>query len=186
MKIIDITRELFSCEVFPGDMRPVFERVRQMPGDPYNLTNISFCAHNGTHIDAPRHFIADGAAIDELSLEVFYGRCAIVELRGRIDGSAVAPFLGNERLLLKGNGEMTAEAAEAVTSSAVRLLGVENQSVGTDKVHVILLGGGVALLEGLNLEGVEPGEYILAAFPLKLAGCEGAPVRAVLLGNAER
>ena len=183
MKIIDITRELFSCKVFPGDMRPSFKRVRQMPGDPYNLTNISLCAHNGTHIDAPRHFIPDGASIDELCLDLFYGRCAVVEPHGRIDENAVAPFLENERLLIKGNCEVTEEAAKAVASSAVRLLGVENQSAGTDETHIILLGGGVALLEGLNLEDVDPGEYILSAFPLKLAGCEGAPVRAVLLGK---
>ena len=181
MKIIDITRELFSCKVFPGDIHPAFERVRQLPGDSCNLTNISLCAHNGTHIDAPLHFVADGAAIDELSLDVFYGRCVVVELRGFVDAGAVAPFLENERLLLKGSGEITAEAAKTITSSAIRLLGVENQSAGSDETHAVLLGGGIALLEGLYLEGVEPGEYVLAAFPLKLAGCEGAPVRAVLL-----
>ena len=183
MKIIDITRELFSCEVFPGDMRPSFERIRQMPDDPYNLTNISLCTHNGTHIDAPRHFIPDGASTGELSLDMFYGRCAVIEPHGRVDENAVAPFLENERLLIKGNCEVTTDAANVIVSSTVRLLGVENQSVGTDETHIILLGGGVVLLEGLYLEDVEPGEYILSAFPLKLAGCEGAPVRAVLLGK---
>jgi peptide deformylase len=79
MKIIDITQELFSCHVFPGDTPPTFERVRNIENDSYNLTNISLCVHNGTHIDAPNHFIAGGKAVHELDLERFYGKCTVIE-----------------------------------------------------------------------------------------------------------
>jgi arylformamidase len=185
MEIIDITQELFSCAVYPGDSSPRFERVREMPGDMYNLTEIAMCVHNGTHMDAPRHFIADGAAIDELDLDTFFGDCVVAELSGAVTENALSPFLQSERLLVKGNAVITAEAAKTIANSGIRLLGVESQSVGPIdaplEAHTILLSNGVILLEGLDLRAAAPGSYTLAAFPLKLAGCEGAPVRAVLL-----
>ncbi|MDR0818098.1 MAG: cyclase family protein [Oscillospiraceae bacterium] len=185
MRIIDITQELFSCVVYPGDPAPVFERVKRIPEDMCNLTNISLCVHNGTHADAPRHFIGDGKAIDEVELSAFYGDCTVAELSGELTAADVAPYLGAERLLLKGTLTITPEAAKAIANSGVRLIGVESQSVGTEDapapVPLILLGAGVIALEGLVLSEVEPGEYTLCAFPLKLSGSDGSPVRAVLI-----
>jgi len=175
MKIIDITQELFSCGVYPGDRRPGFERVRQIPSDSYQLTDISLCVHNGTHIDAPLHFIEGGQAVDELDLGIFYGDCLVAE----------NICLEETRLLLKGDVEITADIARTIAGSSIRLLGVESQSAGSidapEEVHRILLGAGVVLLEGLDLSQAPPGRYTLVAFPLKLGGCEGAPVRAVLI-----
>ena len=181
MRIIDITQELFSCRVYPGDLAPSFERVREMPRDVCQVTNLSLCAHNGTHMDAPLHFIENGQAVDETPLDVFYGPCRVL-----VDfDEALAACKSEERLLLKGPAEITEERAKQIADTGLRLLGVESQSVAppgeTARVHQILLGAGMILLEGLVLSDVLPGSYTLAAFPLKLAGCEGSPVRAVLI-----
>ena len=187
MKIIDITQELFSCRVFPGDNPPTYEHVKTVEHDTYNLTNISMCVHNGTHIDAPKHFIADGKAVHELDLSAFYGECTVVEMAGVIGENEIAGLLKNcrERLLIKGNCELSDSGATAIANSHIKLIGVENQSVGNAeqpvRVHVILLEKEIIPLEGLDLSGVALGEYILSAFPLNLKGSDGAPVRAVLI-----
>jgi len=187
MKVIDITQELFSCNVYPGDISPTFERVKTIERDKYNLTNIMFCVHNGTHIDAPKHFIADGKAIHELDLSVFYGKCTVVECAGVVGESEIAVALKNshERLLLKGDCELSDSGAHALAKSHVRLIGVESQSVGNSdnpiSVHVILLEKDIIPLEGLRLSDVDAGEYLLSAFPINLEGSDGSPVRAVLL-----
>jgi arylformamidase len=185
MKIIDITQEVFTARIYPGDTPPSRKRARQMPDDEYNLTDIAMCVHNGTHVDAPLHFIENGAAIDALPLDIFFGPCAVAQFSGSVSARDVASFSGYERLLIKGDAEITLEAAQAIAASGIKLLGVENQSVGPAntpmETHLILLGKSVALLEGLDLQNTEPGEYILSALPLKLGGCEGAPARAVLI-----
>jgi arylformamidase len=156
-----------------------------MPDDPYNLTEMSLCVHNGTHVDAPRHFIADGPGVGDLPLDVFFGECTAAAWNGDI-----SPILAccSERLLLMGSADITPESALAIARSHVRLVGVESQSAGPsdapEAVHKILLGSGVVLLEGLVFSQVEPGSYILSAFPLNLgAECDGSPVRAVLIST---
>lgn len=183
MTLIDITQPLFECRVYPGDTAPGYTRVRHMPADAYNLTDISLCVHNGTHIDAPRHFIEDGAGVGTLPLELFYGPCTVADLDGGIE-----PVLAGceERLLLRGDAVITKKAAEAVVKAGIKLLGVESQSVGPAatpmEIHRILLGAGVVLLEGLVLTQVPTGRYTLSAFPLNLGpDCDGSPVRAVLI-----
>ena len=85
MKIYDISQEVFSCNVFPGDPTPKNETLCSMDsGDAYNLTAFSMCAHNGTHIDAPRHFIDRGAAVDDLPLECFVGDCYLARCEGDV------------------------------------------------------------------------------------------------------
>ncbi len=186
MRMIDISQELFSCHVYPGDTPPAFELVKTVERDKYNLTNISMCVHNGTHIDAPCHFIAGGKAVDELDLSMFYGKCTVAKFSGVI-GEEIGPVLEtcHERLLLKGDCEISGTAAELIANSHVRLIGVESQSVGKAdapmSVHLVLLGKGIIPLEGLNLSAVEPGNYTLSAFPLKMKGADGSPVRAVLI-----
>jgi len=191
MRAIDITQELFSCNVYPGDMPPTFERVKTIDPDEYNLTNIALCVHNGTHIDAPKHFIADGKAIHELDISIFFGKCTVAEFDGAVGENEIANVLGNchERLLLKGNCELSESGAYALTKSHVKLIGIESQSVGNAdhplSVHVILLEKEIIPLEGLVLSAVEPGEYFLSAFPINLEGSDGAPVRAVLFATAD-
>lgn len=179
MTIIDITQELFSCRVYPGDLGPSFSRVKEIAKDGYQLTNLALGAHNGTHMDAPLHFVAGGRAIDEIPLDIFYGPCLVLKNPDHLTQVSA------ERLILKGDVKITPTLAQIITQQKIRLLGVEAQSVSapeyTSEVHKILLGAGIILLEGLDLSQAPPGEYTLAAFPLKLAGCEGAPVRAVLV-----
>jgi arylformamidase len=188
LKIIDITQELFSCRVYPGDISPMYERVKTIGPDSYcNATNISLSVHSGTHIDAPKHFIADGKAVHELALSVFYGKCTVVEFEGVIGENEMAEILENceERLLFKGDNELSEIAADMIAKSHVKLIGAESQSVGNFdnplRVHTILLEKEIILLEGLNLSDVNPGEYILSAFPLDMRDCDGSPVRAVLV-----
>ena len=191
--LIDISQEVFTCRVYPGDAAPEKKTVCSMDwGDLYNLTEFSMCAHNGTHTDAPAHFIAEGRTVEQMDLAVFVGPCYAARCRGplrRADAEAVmdkaAACGADQRILVAGDAVVTEEAAEVFARRGVRLLGVESQSVGPMdapmQVHLLLLGQNVALLEGLVLEGVAEGRYFLSAAPLKLGGCEGAPCRAYLM-----
>ncbi|MDR0958564.1 MAG: cyclase family protein [Clostridiales bacterium] len=178
MKIIDISQPLFGSKVYPGDTAPSFKRVKNVATDKYNLTDISLCVHNGTHIDAPLHFIENGNGVGEISLDVFYGKCVVKKWDGEIPTDC-------ERLLIKGDYVVTESDAELIAKSSVRLVGVESQSIGNPEkpmpVHLILLNAGIILLEGLVLDRVECGKYTLSAFPLNLGNCDGSPVRAVLV-----
>ena len=188
MKIIDITQEMFTSRVFPGDKSPEFKRVMDMEkGDIINLTQMQLCVHNGTHLDAPRHFYKDGKTIDEISLERCIGDCTVVELNGEITSEIIEPVLkyAKKRLLIKGEILITLEAAQMLNKYGILLIGVEGLTVGSvnapKAVHLELLGQEVAILEGLVLKDILPGEYFLSALPLKLGGSDGAPCRAVLI-----
>ena len=190
--IIDITQELFSCKVFPGDPAPQRQTLADMEqGDLYNLTAFSMCAHNGTHIDAPRHFMKDGKTVDELGLEPFVGDCFVARHTGPVTKEDAKNILsraaGTPRILIGGNATVTAEAASAFSDAGLLLIGNESQTVGPEdgpmQVHLILLGAGIVLLEGVVLTDVPEGKYFLSAAPLNLAGCEGAPCRAFLMAQ---
>lgn len=190
MKFYDITRELFSSKVYPGDPIPEYERILEMKkGDVCNLTYLKMCAHNGTHMDAPRHFLDEGRSIEELPLSQVMGKCAVLEYDGKLDGDTAAQMIDGKgkKLLFKGKTVFTEDAAEAFVQAGVELVGVESQTVGPEDapaaVHQILLGAGMAVLEGVYLEEIQAGTYFLCAQPLKLAGCDGAPCRAVLIEN---
>lgn len=188
MKIYDITQELFTSKVYPGDKAPEFTRIKNMKnGDIINLTEMAMCVHNGTHMDAPRHFYKDGKSIDQISLEKCVGECTVVEMNGDITKENIEPILKSckKRLLIKGNITITLEAAKAMNEYNIALIGVEGQTVGPEEgpmpVHLELLGKETAILEGVDLSKVSAGEYFLSALPLKLAESDGAPCRAVLI-----
>lgn len=195
MKIHDISQEVFSCAVYPGDPAPVKQTLCSMEsGELYNLTAFSMCAHNGTHVDAPRHFIADGKSVEELALEATVGLAYIAECAGELTASDAEKILqraqstkngAQERILIKGDAVVTAAAAEAFAAAKTRLLGVERQTVGPEQapmaVHKILLGAGAVLLEGIRLNAVGEGACFLSAAPLSLAGADGAPTRAYVI-----
>ena len=195
MKIYDISQEVFSCKVYPGDPCPTRRVVSAMTdGALYNLSAFSMCAHNGTHIDAPAHFIADGKTVEALSLEHFVGKATVITCEGDLDAAAARDLLyaaenrdaeAARRLLIKGNPVITEEAARVFADARILTLGVESQSVGPENApmaaHLALLGAEVVLLEGLRLASVCDGIYLLSAAPLNLGGAEGAPCRAVLI-----
>ena len=195
--IYDITQELFSCHVYPGDPAPVCETLSDMAkGDLYNLTAFSMCAHNGTHLDAPAHFIKDGKTISDLDPAAFLGDCTVLRHEGEVTADDArrmlerARLLGAaERLLVAGRATVTAEAAEVFAEAGIRLFGNESQTVGPEDapmaVHLILLGADVVLLEGVVLTHVPEGRYFLSAAPLHLGGREGAPCRAMLMDGRD-
>lgn len=190
MAILDISRELFSSPVYPGDPAPSFEQVRRIEeGDNCNLSAFYSGSHSATHLDAPLHFVAGGETIDRFPLDRFYGPCTVVEAEGILSAKDVARLLphAREKLLFKGNGKafLSAEAGRALAEAGVTLVGTDAQSVapyGDETApHRALLRSGILLLEGLDLSRVEPGEYTLAAFPLFVRGLEAALTRAVLI-----
>ena len=195
MKIYDISQEVFSCAVFPGDPAPQQEILNDMnKGDLYNLTAIHMCAQNVTHVDAPYHFINDGKTMEKVSLEKFVGPCYVAEHEGVVTAEDVQEILQKatdtnadaaKRILIKGNVEVSLEAAEVFAKEKIFLVGNESQTVGPENapmaVHKVLLGADVVLLEGIRLSEVPEGVYLLNAAPLNLAGADGAPCRAILL-----
>lgn len=199
MKIYDITQELFSCRVFPGDPAPEKKVLASIEdGSPYNLTAFSMCAHNGTHVDAPLHFIQDGKAVDAVCLHTFVGMACVAEHQGIVTGGDAAAILEKakkqnpeaaRRILIKGAAVVSLEAAKVFAASNILLYGNESQTVGPEDapmaVHLVLLGADVCLLEGIRLSAVPEGVYFLNAAPLNLAGAEGSPCRAVLIAGTD-
>lgn len=195
MKIYDISQELFSCVVWPGDPAPAKEILNSMDnGDLYNLTAISMCAHNGTHVDAPFHFLNDGKKIDEIPLEKFIGYAFVADNEGLVTADKAREILDKakkinsesaKKILIKGKSIVSLEAAYVFAEAGVDLIGNESQTVGPEDapmaVHKVLLAAEAVLLEGVRLSHVPEGVYLLNAAPLNLAGAEGAPCRAVLM-----
>ena len=195
MKIYDISQEVFGCQVYPGDPAPEKQVLCSMDkGDAYNLTAFSMCAHNGTHIDAPFHFLKDGKTVDAVGLEVFGGMAYVAEHQGTVSNEDASGIIKKarrqnpeaaKRILIKGLAEVSAEAAKVFAAEGILLLGNESQTVGPEdapmEVHQILLGADVALLEGICLSEISEGVYLLNAAPLNLSGTDGAPCRAVLI-----
>ena len=191
--LIDISQEVFSCKVFPGDPNPERSTLQSVEnGDVCNLSAFSMCAHNGTHVDAPFHFLKDGKAIDQMGLTPFVGECFTACHTGDVTAADAARMLekaraagADRRILIAGKATVTAGAARVFADAGILLLGNESQTVGPEhapmEVHLILLGAQIVLLEGIVLSGVEEGRYFLSAAPLNLGGCDGAPCRAYLI-----
>ncbi len=191
--IHDITQPIFSCAVYPGDPAPRREQLCSMDkGDVINLTAFSMCSHNGTHVDAPAHFIKDGKTVDQLDPATFVGECYVARHEGDVTAEDACHILDTaaalgaaERILIAGKAVVTESAARVFADAGIKLLGNESQTVGPEdapmQVHLILLGAEVVLLEGVVLSHVPEGKYFLSAAPLNLDGCEGAPCRAVLI-----
>ena len=197
--IYDISQEVFGCEIYPGDPGPEKQLFSSMEkGDLYNLTVFSMCAHNGTHVDAPFHFFREGKTVDAVSLEHFVGMAYVAEHCGTVSGEDAAEILEKakkrdpeaaKRILIKGPAVVSSEAAKVFAAEGIWLLGNESQTVGPEdapmEVHLILLGAGTVLLEGIRLAAVKEGTYFLSAAPLNLSGADGSPCRALLITAGE-
>lgn len=191
--VIDISQEVFSCNVFPGDPVPKAERMSSITdGAVCNLTAFSMCAHNGTHVDAPYHFLNEGKTIEEMPIDAFVGECYVACHEGDVSAEDAHTILEKakscgcgERILIAGKATVTAEAAKVFAKEKIKLIGNESQTVGPEdgpmEVHKILLSEEIVLLEGIVLRNVEEGKYFLSAAPLNLAGSDGAPCRALLI-----
>lgn len=194
MKIYDISQEVFSCAVYPGDPSPEKQTLYTTgAGDLYNLTSFAMCAHNGTHVDAPFHFLHNGKTVDQMDLNIFVGECYVARHQGDVTAADAGEILkkadGAARILIAGKATVTAEAAEMFAAGGIRLLGNEGQTVGPEdapmQVHLILLRREIALLEGIVLNEVPEGRYFLSAAPLNLGGADGAPCRAYLIDRED-
>ena len=195
MRIIDISQEVLSCTVYPGDPAPQAEKIVSMEnGEVYNLSAFSMCAHNGTHVDAPFHFLNSGKTIEQISLDSFVGMCFVAEHTGPVSAEDARAIMmrakkagAEDRILIAGDVTVTAEAAKVFADAGIKLIGNEGQTIGPEdapmEVHKILLEKEVVLLEGIVLNGVREGRYFLNAAPLNLKGFDGAPCRAYLIEN---
>ena len=169
-------------------------------GDVANVSRLQLGAHTGTHVDAPRHFIPDAPGADQLALELFVGPCVVADATaadGQIDAELIDSLdldPRTERVLLKTPNSQLWErdsfsadfvrldgsGADALVRRGVGLVGIDYLSIGDPVEQRTLLGLGVGVIEGLDLRSVDPGGYFLVCLPLKIAGCDGAPARAVL------
>ncbi|MHC5654733.1 arylformamidase [Stappia sp. ICDLI1TA098] len=203
-RLIDITPPLRpGAAVFPGDAPyKVTSTFAISPGCPVNVTEVSLSTHCGAHADAPLHYAADGASIDELSLDDYIGPARLIDARGEgplCRPEALLPALEGApaRILLRladgldpdrwphGFRALAPETVEMLAERGVRLVGVDVPSVDPETSkdlpsHMAFLRNDMRILENLALEGVEFGDYELIAPPLKLEGLDAAPVRAVL------
>jgi arylformamidase len=187
--------------IYPGDPGVDIELAHAIDrGDPANVSRLELGTHTGTHVDAPCHFLPDGPGADELALEIFVGRCVVADATGAqgpldaalIDGLDLEP--GTERVLVKTPNSRLWErdafasnfvrldvgGADALVRRGARLVGIDYLSIGDPDAHRTLLERGIGVIEGLDLRRVDPGSYFLACLPLKIAGSDGAPARAVL------
>jgi arylformamidase len=203
---MDVSVPLRSGMVhWPGDPAVSIELVAAMArGDDADVTAIDMGAHTGTHMDAPSHFVAGGASLDDLDPDVVIGPARVIAIAD--PGAVTATELERhdiqprERLLIRtSNSErcwstdefvedfvyVSEDAAALLAAREVRLVGIDYLSVGGFHVdgaaiHRRLLGAGVWIIEGLDLRGVTPGRYELICLPLRLAGAEGGPARVML------
>lgn len=197
MNLYDITQELFAASVFPGDPGPQKETLFNIDsGDLCNLTILSMSSHAGTHMDAPRHFYATGKDICQIPLSKCIGECKVILAptqsgKWMLTAGDVKKLLadGTKKLLIKGEIEITEEAAKEMVNCGLELIGVEGQTVGPEnapaRVHYILLKADIVILEGLQMSGISVGHYMLAAQPLKMEGLDGSPVRAILMEQTD-
>lgn len=205
MKIYDVTLPVSSAmPVWPGDLPVMLQRVASMErGDRANVTRLACSVHAGTHLDAPLHFIAGGTDVASLLLDALVGPATVIALP---DAEAITAKMLEQlnlppqasRLLFKTrNSErprdrfwedfvaLTLDAGEWVIQHGIRLVGLDDFSVerfgGSGELHRALLGAGVLIIEGLDLQDVPPGDYALYCLPMKLVGSDGAPARVILV-----
>jgi arylformamidase len=206
---IDATTTLdpATTPVYEGNAPLKFDFVMDMrKGDALTLSSYSLGAHAGTHIDAPMHFVRDGASIDHVPLDALIGPARVIDIPDNVQAIDAAElnrhqWKGAERVLFRTrsalHGWMTSpvfhhdfayvapDAAQLLADAGVRLVGVDYLSAEqfgapAPMTHRILLGKGIPIVEGLALDSVPAGDYDLIVLPIKVGGHEGAPARAVL------
>jgi len=193
--------------VYPGNP-PIHIELQQAiaKGAGANVSHVDFGSHTGTHVDAPRHFFDDGAGVDQIPLDVLIGQAMVVgfgdDVRAVTRGDLERfDLTGVERLLLRTRNStyltqdpnfhqdytyLAPDGAEHLVAQGVKLVGIDYLSIeqfhsGHHRTHLTLLGAGIVIVEGLNLDGIADGRYELCCLPLRLVGCDGAPARAVLI-----
>ena len=207
MKLYDISLTLSSeLPTWPGDPKIQIEQISSIEqGAQANVSHLAMGVHAGTHVDAPDHFLGNGKGVDQLPLDLLIGPATVVELPAgesiTIDMLQEASIPSHTRRLLfktrnsaywaQGETEfqrdfmaLDVEAADYLVRCGVDVVGVDYLSVAPfDQpvhTHTILLQAEILVIEGLDLSDINPGEYTLYCFPLKIADVDGAPARVVL------
>ena len=212
-RVFDVTVPISpDLPVWPGDPEVVVEPVTRIArGDAANVSRVTMSSHAGTHVDAPWHFVDDGARLAEIPLARWLGPCVVVHVADdvrRIEPAnleAAAISTETERLILRTANSarwrlgklgfeedyvaLSAAGASWLVERGIGLVGIDYLSIDpygdeTDQAHRVLLGNGVLIVENLNLSAVAPGAYTLLCLPLKLAAGDGAPARVLLIGEA--
>jgi len=208
MTIHDISLPISgSLIVWPGDPEvKITQTSRLDKGDTATVSRLDLGAHTGTHVDAPCHFVPGGSSVDTLDLNVLMGPALVVHV---LEADALSMDVlerlrippGTERVLFRtrnsdlwARGErefdedfvaITEDGAHWLVENGVRLVGIDYLSVAAfgepTPTHSVLLRAGVIAVEGLDLSGMAAGVYQLVCLPLKIAGCDGAPARAILI-----
>ena len=206
---IDVTATLDpeTTPVYEGDAPMKFDFLKDMrKGDALTLSAYSLGAHSGTHIDAPVHFVLGGASIDRVPLEPLIGPARVIDIPDGVQAIDAAEldrhqWKGPQRVFFRTRSSLRGwmssrtfhrdfayiapDAAQLLADAGVRLVGIdyisaEQFGAPAPRTHRILLGKGIPIVEGLALEAVSAGEYDAIVLPMKVAGHEGAPARAVL------
>ncbi len=198
--MIDITRALAAGHPnWPGDTPFKLDLVADIrEGSAVNVMALSTSTHAGTHLDAPFHYSVTGGRLGSVALELLIGRALVIDARADVSSKLLEPFPTPPERVLLYTGEparwdvfpetfspLTPELIHALADRGVKLVGTDAPSVDalTSKdlpAHKACLERGVLILEGLNLHGVEAGDYELICLPLNLPDADAAPVRAVL------
>ena len=204
-KLLDVSVPLAAgMPSYPGNPEFELQPVKRIAdGASSNVSRLVLGTHTGTHVDAPKHFLDDGAAVDVLPLDLLIGRARVIDLprRGGINAAdlAAAGLREDLRVLLRTpnsalwNGEgfhtdythLTEDGARYLVDQGVKVVGIDYLSVEQFKkagapAHNALLSQGVVIIEGLNLSEADPGMYEMYCLPLRVAGGDGAPARVVL------
>jgi arylformamidase len=210
MKIHNITLLISpDMPLWPGDPAVVLEQVSSMDAGAHaNVSRLSCGVHTGTHVDAPHHFLNDHRTVESLALDILVGPARVVQIADEVDvvtadvlEKAAIPSRTLRLLLKTRNSQLwergekafdekfvgvSADGAEWLVQHGVKLVGIDYLSIAPYKqsvpTHRTLLGAGIIIVEGLDLSTVPPGSYGLYCLPLKLAGSDGAPARAILIG----
>ena len=203
-RIFDISQTISAATpVWPGEPNPSLRQTATIGDDcPVNVSVVTMSTHTGAHADAPFHYAADGAACADCDIEPYLGPCVVVDARDNdglvtADRITIADLRGEARVIFRTFTEfpstqwtdefcaIDADLIDDLGRHGTRLVGTDAPSLDpqTSKsmaAHGAILRHDMRILEGLNLDGIEPGRYELIALPLKLADADASPVRAVL------
>ena len=206
---IDATATLDSATtpVYAGDAPMSFTFLKDMRrGDPLTLSMFSLGAHSGTHVDAPMHFVVDGAPIDQVPLAALIGPVRVIQIPDSVQAIDAAElnrhqWKGAERVAFRTRSTerhwmssavfhrdfayIAPDAAQLLADAGVKLVGIdyisaEQFGAPAPRTHRTLLGKGIPIVEGLDLSDVPAGDYDLIVLPMKVRGHEGAPARAIV------
>lgn len=207
MKIYDISLPITQTLLtWPGDPAVSFaEKCSINNGDICNVTEITMGVHTGTHIDAPYHFINDGKKVHEIDLTTLLGKCIVVEVESseyimkkdieHIDFQTYKKVLFKTKNSEQFKNDLTSfnkkfislheDTTDYLVEKQIELIGIDYLSIEgfyskSAYVHKTLLSNNIVVLEGLNLSDIVPMEYEIICLPIKLVGCDGAPVRVIL------